>query len=236
MVNVQQISSEASLAHAITLVNYDQWKHWCQSNSSNILLVHGHMQLSYQQQIASPLTFVSWTLHKRLRENNDVLPLFHLCGQHRRRDDMYWGLEGVFRCLNAQLLFANPQSANTVSLDDTFIRNLKSSNINTLCQLLHILVPKQSKNAVFILIDGFTIAECCASQADISILAQVLRTLVNQLNSDRRNNLPGPVLKVLITTPTFSLHLGSLLYGCEDACVLDLPTTVFTPVGWYSIN
>lgn len=232
--NAQRISSEFSLAHAMTVVEYPQFKYWLQSNSSNVLLVNGHMQLSHEQEATSPLTVVSWVLHGILAANNDALPLFHLCGQHIHPGDPYWGLAGTLHCLNAQLLSANPESVNTITLDDNFIHNLESRDINTLCQLLHILVPRSSKKAVFILIDGFTIAEGSTSHANINILFQVLGVLVNQLNSNRLQNLPGPVVKVLITTVSASLYLAPLLYGWKDAYVLDLLQT--GPVGGDGMN
>lgn len=215
-------------------MEYPQFQHWFQSNASNVLLVNGHMQLSHEQETTSPLTVASWGLYRMLAANDNALPLFHLCGQHIHLGDPYWGLAGTLRCLNSQLLSANSESVNTVSLDDNFIRNLESRDISTLCQLLHILVQRSTKNVVFILIDGFTIAEGSTSQANISILFQFLGVLVNQLNSNRQQNLPGPVVKVLITTASASVYLGPLLYGWKHACVLDLPQT--GPVGGYGMN
>ncbi|KAI7969617.1 hypothetical protein EIK77_001144 [Talaromyces pinophilus] len=172
--NAQRISSEFSLGRAMTLVEYPQFKDLFQSNASNILLVNGHMQLNHEHETTSPLTVVSWVLHGMLAANDNALPLFHLCGQHIHPGDPYCGLAGTLRCLNSQLLSANPESVNTVFLDDNFMRNLESRDINTLCQLLLILVPRSSKKAVFILIDGFTIAEGSTSQANISLLFQFL--------------------------------------------------------------
>jgi hypothetical protein len=230
ILDVQRISSPSAHAHAMTLLTDDVYVNWYQSATSSILVVNGFMNLSQEQETASPFTTVSCVLCGMLSSNPKALPLFYLCGQHVDYHGEYQGLAGILRYLNAQLLFANPECVNTAGCNYDFTHNLESYDIPSLCQLLHILVTSSPRQVVFILIDGFSIVEGVASQEHINIFVQALRYLVAHLNQNIQKNVPGPVLKILFTNPHATVHLGSLLRDC----VLDLPES--GSMGGYGMN
>jgi hypothetical protein len=228
--DAKRISSPSAHAHAMTLLTHDIYVDWYQSTTSSILIVNGFMNLSQEQETASPFTTVSCVLYGMLCENPKALPLLYLCGQHVDYNDKYRGLAGLLRYLNAQLLFANPECVNTAGFNYDFTHNLESYDIPSLCQLLHILVTSSPRQAVFILIDGFSTVEGGKFQEHINFFALALRYLVGHLNHNIQRNLPGPVLKILFTNPHATVYLGSLL---RDS-VLDLPEN--GPMGGYGMN
>lgn len=138
ILDAQRISSPSAHAHAMTLLTNDVYVNWYQSATSSILVVNGFMNLSQEQETASPFTTVSCVLYGMLSENPKALPLFYLCGQHVDYHGEYQGLAGILRYLNAQLLFANPECVNTAGFNYDFTHNLESYDIPSLSVVAHI--------------------------------------------------------------------------------------------------
>lgn len=116
---------------------------------------------------------------------------------------------------------------NTTGFDYRFTHDLDLSELSALCHLLHILVTSSPRQAVFILIDGFTLVEGSTPTQQLQSFVESLLRLTHTLNTNKQT---GPVLKILLTNPTASVYLGQWLQDC----VLDLAET--TPEGEYGRN
>lgn len=176
------------------------------------------MDLKPDQDPASPLMTVSCILYRMLARSGGALPLFHLCGQHADRSDTYRGLVGILRNLNAQMLSADPQCVINEAFDNVFIDHLKLYKISALCHWLHILLINSKRQAVFVLIDGFSLIEEDIPLDQLQVFIHKLAGIINDLNA-RKQTIPSiPVLKVLFTNSCATKHVDE---GLKDY-VLDL--------------
>lgn len=206
-----RLSSESNLASATNMMQNERFRNWLMSASSDILLVNGFMMdLNQEQEGASPLTVASCILYSKLVNDPAAFSLLYLCGQHIDYTDPYRGPTGMLRFLIAQLLYANPAQIDTSRYNHDFVRDLETYQYLALFTLLQDLLISSPCRAIFILIDGLSLLEE-NHVADLLALIQVLVNVTGALHQRAARNMGGPVLKVLLTFPTYSVHLSQAL-------------------------
>lgn len=190
---------------------------WLQSNMSHILLIYGRMQLTPEQEAASPLTIIACLLSTNIvGKSGQCLSLTYLCGQHSPPENPLQGPGGMLRCLNSQLAETITQEkADLSAIDLTFVEGIKAQDVATLYKLFKLLLFSTTQQVIFVIIDGISIMEEGPLAQDFGNVVVSLCDLVNELN--RLNT--GRIIKVLLTNPSTSIYGHHWL---PEECILEM--------------
>lgn len=190
---------------------------WLQSNMSDILLVNGRMQLTPEQEAASPLTIVACLLFTNiLQRSNQCFSLAYFSGQHNIPEDPYYGSGGMLRCLSSQLMDATTEERFDFSaIDLTFVEGIKAQHLETLYTLFKSLLFSAAQRVIFVIIDGVSLFEEGPMFQEFGNLVVSLRDLVAELNRLGTRL----VVKVLLANPSTSIYGYQWL---PKECILEM--------------
>ncbi|KAK1973729.1 hypothetical protein LZ30DRAFT_742652 [Colletotrichum cereale] len=202
MIDAQNVCTEEMTNHAMLVLRTNNFTTWLQSRASQVLYIHGRMDLSPEQEAASPLTLLSCTLVQGLmRQSGRSLPLVYLCGAHNRPNDSYTGPSGILRCLNAQIAqYLTPRDVDLSGINLDVVDGVRAQQLGALCTLFRLFLLSATGKVVFVILEGVSWFEVGRYVQGLEAVASFLCCLVNELNQQDH----GVVLKVMITNSSTS--------------------------------
>ncbi|KZL66920.1 hypothetical protein CT0861_01545 [Colletotrichum tofieldiae] len=217
MIDAQNACAEEMVNHAMLIPRTNSFTTWLQSKTSQILYIHGRMDLSPEQEAASPLTLLSCTLVQGLmRQSGRSLPLVYLCGMHNRPNDPYLGPSGILRCLNAQIAQSlTPREVDLSGLNLDFVDGVRGQQLEALCTLFRLFLISATGRVVFIILDGVSWLEVGRHVQSFGVVISLLWNLVNELNQHHHD----VIVKVLLTNSSTSNYAGRWL---PKECIIEM--------------
>jgi len=197
------------LGKARWLLTTAQFKNWLSQPLSGILLVDGHCKDDGIGKI-SPLSVLCASLATTLAQTGSSMILHFFCSSHTRvEQNLIGGPSGLVRSLITQLLlYPDSPDVELDPLEQSLYDAVSQYNVRALVSLFGSIVGNMDKSKTIIcIIDGISDFETPLRGWDREILDVVdqLRNLVHCQRS-------GPALKLLMTCPNKTLHIGSLVH------------------------
>lgn len=198
-----------AMSHAQSMFQTTQVKQLLQSPESGVVLVNGLTDRSQHGKI-SPLTHICATLTHALRRSpgrNVVLAFF--CGQHTTTKDDLPGPQGLMRSLVAFLVLELVQKSYISDSAPIYFPELEEDfselSFTDICQLFYRLVKLIPKGVtVQCIVDGISHYERPQWKEDFDLMMECFGGIIT-------NNDGGAIFKLLLTSPTQSRWLPSIL-------------------------
>ncbi|KAK2007484.1 hypothetical protein LZ32DRAFT_641300 [Colletotrichum eremochloae] len=217
MIDAQNVCTEEMTHRAMLVPRNNSFIAWLQSRSSQILYINGRMDLSPEQEAASPLTLLSCTLVQGLmRQSGRSLPLVYLCGRHNHPNDPYTGPNGILRCLSAQIAHSlTPREVDLSGITLDVVDGVRGQQLEALCTLFRLFLLSTTGKVVFVILEGVSWMEVRRHVQGLGAVVSFLWYLVNELNQLDR----GVVLKVLVTNSATSNYARRWL---PKECIIEM--------------
>ncbi|KAI0120131.1 hypothetical protein GGR51DRAFT_496441 [Nemania sp. FL0031] len=155
---------------------------WLESDNSDMILIDGNMEPSSRDKVSAMSLFCgNFVLTMTKLESQDVYTHF-FCGFHNSPMDPWQGPKGLLQFVIVQLLAAL-EARNCLSLDFLFkqsqIKELKESDIDQLCRVLHELISEfPPETTVYCIIDGIQFFYRDAYLSDLELLVRHLKVVI----------------------------------------------------------
>ncbi|KAK2047984.1 hypothetical protein LZ31DRAFT_91016 [Colletotrichum somersetense] len=217
MIDAQNVCTEEMVNRAMLVLRNNSFTSWLQFKGSQVLYINGRMDLSPEQEAASPLTLLSCTLVQGLmRQSGHSLPLVYLCGRHNRPNDPYMGPSGILRCLSAQIgQSLTPREVDLSGINLSVVDGVRGQQMEALCTLFQLFLFSATGRVVFVILDGVSWLEVVRHVQGLEVVVSFLCYLVNELNQQDH----GVVLKVLITNSATSNYVRRWL---PKECIVEM--------------
>ncbi|KAK2000770.1 hypothetical protein LX36DRAFT_738942 [Colletotrichum falcatum] len=217
MIDARNVCTEEMTDRPMLVLRNNRFTAWLQSTSSQVLYINGRMDLSPEQEAASPLALLSCTLVQGLmRQPGRSLPLVYLCGRHNRQDDPYAGPSGILRCLNAQIVhFLTPREVDLSGINLAIVDGVRGQKLEDLCTVFRLFLLSTTGKVVFVVLEGVSWLEVGRHVQGLGAVVSFLRYLVSELNQQNH----GVLLKVLITNSATSNYARRWL---PNECIVEM--------------
>ncbi|EFQ34617.1 hypothetical protein CGRA01v4_14054 [Colletotrichum graminicola] len=216
MIDAQNVCTEDMTNRAMLVLRNNSFAAWLQSTSSQILYLNGRMDLSPEQEAASPLTLLSCSLVQRLRQSDRSLPLVYLCGRHNRPNDPYMGPSGIMRCLNAQIAQSlTPREVDLSGINLSVVDGVRGQQLEALFTLFRLFLLSATGKVVFVILEGVSWLEVGRHVQGLGAVVSFLWYLVHELNQQGHR----VILKVLVTNSATSNYARRWL---PKECIVEM--------------
>lgn len=220
----------ASSSRADWLMQSPAFQNWLTSRSPQCLMVDENNPSTVAERTSALSTFCA-TLSQALGKSSSATHLEFFCGLHTKSTDPLRGPQGIIRTLVSQLLARSPANIDwdlsRLAKTRTSVERLERFELDHLLSAFADLIRQLPFGTfLFILIDGVSFYE----RADILPYTQFLLRKLIELTQEED---VSAVVKVLVTGPTVSRRLGSLVPPQDR---LMLPPEVPTGAGGEMIS
>lgn len=187
------------------------FKEWQSKDASATLFIEGSGS-SVHHSRSSPVSHISSTVIEHLQDKEPAVAIYFFCGFHTLPQDPVRGPHGMVRSLICQILRMFSMELDFMSR--RYSEQLEALSFHTLLDLFGKLVRRLPMTTVlFCVIDSIGFFER-------SEWAKDCRSAIIHFQDLARDEILGPVVKVLITNPSRSRCMGDIV---PAQCRLSLP-------------
>ncbi len=185
----------------------DRFRSWAQylEQKADLILVNGHLSDITTGKISALSVIVA--LIASMRKEPQFVVLHHFCGLHSHPSDPVSGPRGMVWSLSAQLVLLLDQQkkgiANFPNMNDAFLQDIGRHNFIALCLLFEVLFRQLDENlTVYCVLDNISEFETTMGgwMSELCEFVDLLQRIASE-------QVQGPVLKVLMTTPNKSIRI-----------------------------
>ncbi|KAF2827493.1 hypothetical protein CC86DRAFT_211978 [Ophiobolus disseminans] len=178
-----------------------RFKHWIQSNNSDVLLVIGNLEDGMARIPA--MSFLCSMLVGSLRHQRNVYVLHSFCGTRNSRSHPESGLRGMIRSLTSQLLSMHEFDTGSMNVG-RWKAGIRSNSSSTLGRLFGRLIEQLPDVVVFCVIDGISLFEMEPWNVELQPIVETLLEAVASREASAR-------VKLLFACTTMSIYLSCRL-------------------------